>query len=356
MGESGKKKHKRTGVRGRQSSSDNGRPPAKKWASDRVFNDEDDSEYMSEQSCGDEGTEEANELVNKLVKLIEDAGGSKSMGRPTGSGFVKKAKPEAVKAKVNAAKSQVQKDTVSTPTASQSATLSTSQSQDIDICGIIEQTVQKALTSIVPVLKDIIKETVDEKTKQIEKELDNLRAQVQRNRVLGVLEADKAEQYSRRDNLVITGIVEEDEENTDTLIEKVLLVCENIEAKVKKEDITAIHRLGKVRADKNRPVIIKTTRIAKQEITKKKKSLKSNTAIQGNTKFEDKVYINEDMTEPRRKLLSFIRASGKVNYCFFREGTIVCKKGERFIHVHDADDLFKLEIDDEDYNRFYDIK
>ena len=68
---------------------------------------------------------------------------------------------------------------------------------------------------------------------------------------------------------------------------------------------------------------------------------------------EDKVFINEDITEPRRRITEFIKESGLVEYCFIREGTIVCKQGTRFIHVQNADDLFQLGVNRLQYEDYY---
>ena len=325
----------KTNRRQRQSSSDDNRPPTKKRQGDFLPDDDDDEiDYAS--SIEEENQEE---LVQRLVDAIEVAGSSKS--RTLSRNASQQASQQASKGKQkskNQNHSQRQHD-VSNP--------------DIDISSIIEETVKKALCSIIPIIKDVITEAMEERTKKMETKIQNLQEQVKRNRIRSVVEADRAEQYSRRDNLIVTGIIEEEEEGAESMINKILEVCHATEAKVKKEDIAAIHRLGKKQVGKNRSIIIRTTRLAKQEIIKKKKNLKNNQTVANSTSTEQKVYINEDITEPRRKLQGFIRDSGSVDYCFVREGTIVCKKGERFLHVNDADDLFKLGISEVEYNRFY---
>ena len=118
--------------------------------------------------------------------------------------------------------------------------------------------------------------------------------------------------------------LEQKAETSGSLVGTVLEVCTSTGAQVTKENITAIYRLGKKREGKNRAVIIKTTRLAKEEIVKK--NLKNNEPVVRNEKLEDKVFINEDMTECRRKLLEHIRGSRCIDFCFAREETIVCKK------------------------------
>lgn len=331
---------RKSGVRKRQSSSDDTRPPMKRRNSEAILDGDDtdcDSNIEEEEEMeGDESV-----LIGRLVEMIERSGKSNN-GGVVSSGNKSPKKKE--KNKGNHEDSREPEKRASTSSSSGNA---------LDVTIIIEQTVKKALAGIVPIIKEVINDAVDKRLKRIEEQYKEVRDQVERNRVRSVMEADKAEQYSRRDNIIISGIKEEDNEQVDSMIGKVLEVCAAINAPVKKEDISAIHRLGKRRADKNRAIIVRTTRIAKQEIMRKKKNLKDNQAVVDSSSTEDKVYINEDITEPRRKLQEYIRGSGLVNYCFFREGTIVCKKGDRFIHVNDADDLFKLGLNNLDYNMFY---
>lgn len=316
-GKSGK-----SGVRQRQSSSDNqGRPPVKKSCNvvspEAVFDD--NSENSNSSSSAEE---EEEEFLTQLMKAVESRGKQQKKRRKT-------------KTKNAGSQEEGRED------------------RGMNISEILENTVQKALAKLVPVIKNIIEEAIEKTVNQLSKDLDQIREEMKQEKVKNRIAQDKAEQYSRRDNLIITGIKEQATETTGSLVDTVLEVCRTMEAHVTKENITAIHRLGKKNEGKNRAVIIKTTRIAKEEIVKKKKSLKDNEAIVNNEKLEDKVFINEDITECRRKLLAHIRGSRCVDFSFVREGTIICKKGNTFFHVNDADDLFKLGAVDVDYDEFY---
>ena len=218
---------------------------------------------------------------------------------------------------------------------------------------MIQAAVNNAITALIPIIKSIVEESLEKKVKQLSEEVEQAREELKQERVKNRMAMDKMEQYSRRDNLVISGIREKKDETTEELRDSVLEVCKIISAQVTPDSIAAVHRLGRWKEGKTRPVIIRTTRIAKEQICRKKKGLRDNQSLVDNNKLENKVYINEDITESRRKLLQHIRSSRSVDFCFVREGTIVCKKGSSFVHVNDADDLFKLGAEDVEYADFY---
>ena len=64
----------------------------------------------------------------------------------------------------------------------------------------------------------------------------------------------------------------------------------------------------------------------------------------------NKVYINEDLTTARFKLLQFIKKLDNVKNASTRDGKIICnmKNGRKF-NVENADDLFHLGVTDVDY-------
>ena len=88
--------------------------------------------------------------------------------------------------------------------------------------------------------------------------------------------ADKQEQYSRRNCLLVHGIVEETVEDTD---EKVInTLQQSMDETIKPEYIDRSHRLGKPKSSKNakpRPIILKFVRYSTRDrIYRKKKKLK----------------------------------------------------------------------------------
>ena len=72
---------------------------------------------------------------------------------------------------------------------------------------------------------------------------------------------DRQEQYSRRNCLLVHGIVEETVEDTDEKIINTLQ--QSMNETIKPEDIDRSHRLGKPKSSKNakpRPIIVKFVR------------------------------------------------------------------------------------------------
>ena len=103
---------------------------------------------------------------------------------------------------------------------------------------------------------------------------------------------DDLEQYSRRNCLLLHGVKETDDENTDDIIIKT--ICEEMGVEVREEDLDRTHRIGRAnRSDgKARPVIIKFARYAVRNAVYKNKKLKGKRFL-----------ITESLTENRVKAL-----------------------------------------------------
>ncbi|KAK9752216.1 hypothetical protein QE152_g4371 [Popillia japonica] len=124
---------------------------------------------------------------------------------------------------------------------------------------------------------------------------------------------DSLEQYTRRNNIRIFGLIEEPNENLET---KVLALCRDelgvdIELKdidrvhrlgrdelgvdIELKDIDRVHRLGKIDKSKSsRPIIIKFTNYgSKQNVMRSKSKLKTCAA---------KLFISEDLTKTKYEL------------------------------------------------------
>ena len=88
-------------------------------------------------------------------------------------------------------------------------------------------------------------------------------------------EIDDLEQYSRRNCLLLNGVVETNAECTDDIIIK--RYAEELRIDVKQEDFDRGHRLGKVKRNDNkpRPIIVKFARYAvRNKVFSNKKKLK----------------------------------------------------------------------------------
>jgi hypothetical protein len=94
-----------------------------------------------------------------------------------------------------------------------------------------------------------------------------------------------------RNCLVVTGIPETEEESTDKLIQT--LASEKLDITIEDEDIDRSHRLGKPKAGKHRPIIIKFTRYNMRLAVLKKRTKLKGTHIG----------IQEKITQTRQNLL-----------------------------------------------------
>ncbi|XP_060570971.1 uncharacterized protein LOC132729266 [Ruditapes philippinarum] len=140
------------------------------------------------------------------------------------------------------------------------------------------------------------------------------------------LRADAAEQYSRRDNLRITGVSENKDENTDQII---LDLSSSIDADLSLDEIAVSHRLGKPRSSgKPRDIIVKfASRRSRNKILKKRALLK--------TKGHPKTFVNEDLTKTRSELLYEARQLVKnkvILGAWTTDGTIIVKSNTESIH------------------------
>lgn len=154
-------------------------------------------------------------------------------------------------------------------------------------------------------------------------------------------ELDKLQQYGRKENIRISGIPEEEGEDLKAVIVK---LGEDIGVTVQKNSINVAHRAGRKIGDKPRMVLCRfTSRDVKHDLLVKRAELKKNDSTKS-------VYVNEDLTPLRLKLLYKARSVEGVKAAYTREGIIHCQlhNGDH-LTIESPDDLFKLGVDNLDY-------
>lgn len=130
---------------------------------------------------------------------------------------------------------------------------------------------------------------------------------------------DKQEQYSRKDSVRISGILDPHtkDENTNSAV---IRVVNDLGVDLKPEDISVSHRLGKLTSDYDRPVIVKfVRRDTKRLIMMKKKALREKAG-------HENTYLNDDLTHTRYKICKELRRLSKT--VFTRDGKIIVKESE----------------------------
>ena len=111
--------------------------------------------------------------------------------------------------------------------------------------------------------------------------------------------ANNTEQYSRRNNLRIAGIPEDqDRQSSVSVANKVVtLVNEHLGIAIEPNDIDIAHRLGKFKPNCNRPVIVRfVRRQTKIDIMRKAKLFKGSS-----------IFVNEDLTKLNAEVLASLR-------------------------------------------------
>ena len=129
-------------------------------------------------------------------------------------------------------------------------------------------------------------------------------------------EIDDLEQYSRRNCLLLHGVVETNTECTDDII--IITCAEELGIDVKQEDLDRSHRLGKVKRNDNkpRPIIVKFARYAvRNKVFSNKKKLKGK-----------KLLITESLTVYRMKLLDEARQKYGVRNVWTYDGRVMYKE------------------------------
>lgn len=222
---------------------------------------------------------------------------------------------------------------------------------------------EKAITNLLPTIVEAISgsvvESLEKKLEEMESKIERLENELWKEKVINAMRQDKHEQFARRDNVVIEGIREkpEGEETRDTLIASVQTIAEVIGVRLTKESIGDIHRVGRRSGGKVRPVVVHTNRWNKINLMRNKKKLKESRAIREDASLGERVTLYEDLTKPRRILLKEVKnkENDNVAFCFTKDGSIIAKlKNGQFVTIENADDLFKIGMDQVTYSAFYD--
>ena len=170
-------------------------------------------------------------------------------------------------------------------------------------------------------------------------------------------ENDKLQQYSRRENVRIFGLPIDATETPELTEKKAIDLLNKTGVTVTEKDISACHRLGKS-SNGTRPVIVRfVSRRKRTEVMRKKKVLRDKT---------DKVFLNDDLTPLRAKLLKVVKELPNTDKVWTIEGKIMCTKraapgtkraapgssqsaNPKPVVIESPDDLFQLGVDSIDW-------
>ena len=181
-------------------------------------------------------------------------------------------------------------------------------------------------------LKDTVK-AVSENNSELEKKVDqlenNLQSSIEQGNILEkkLEEAtkmhDNLEQYSRKFNLEIYGIPEQEKEDTEEIV---LNLAKRLNVNLEPEDIDIAHRMKKGNT-RPRPIIVRFTNYYSRNrlYMNRKKLRRAN--FEGFIEGADRIYINENLTALRSQLFKKVREKkGSQNWRIWTlDGTIYVK-------------------------------
>lgn len=143
---------------------------------------------------------------------------------------------------------------------------------------------------------------------------------------------DNASQYSRRNCLRVSGLREEDGEDTDAVLSKMF---DDMDVNISLSEIDRAHRLGKKTTESTqgvrrpRDIIIKfATYRSRQKLFKQRKSLRDNSNLKH-------IFINEELTKTRSELFyqaRMLAKSRRILKTWTYDGTIYVEDRQNKIH------------------------
>lgn len=199
----------------------------------------------------------------------------------------------------------------------------------------------KELSAIIlPAIAQVIESSIESKAVS-KAEFETLKASVRLNKY----ETDRLEQYTRRENIRIFNLVQQDQKPLVTLVLQLLndmAEAEGVTQRFSEADISVCHRVGKPPATgnpDNRAVIVRfLSRQSVMTVFKCKNKLKN----MGKYK---SVFISEDITQLRVKLRELVKSTEGVSGVYTRDGNIHCTRDGQHHVIGNTDDLFKLGVE-----------
>jgi len=147
------------------------------------------------------------------------------------------------------------------------------------------------------------------------------------------------EQYIRRENILIYG--EENKEDNDDGEKVLFKIADELEIDLEDNEIQRVHRLGQKRRNNENPGPI----IARFVSYKKRNEFLTNKRELKNIEGRQHVFVCEDLTPLRYKLLKYMQKSCSDTFtsCYARNGHIKAKlkTSEKWVTVTSPNDLFE---------------
>lgn len=206
--------------------------------------------------------------------------------------------------------------------------------------GLVEQLSQLLDTKLAALRTDLIQEinsSIDSKFLEFETRTDERVAQLQKENSVLKGRLDGMEQYTRRNNLVISGVPEVQNE---TPIETIIRVATAVSYDLKCEDVDICHRLPNQKAHgAPRNFLIKfVRRTVKKSFLVHCRKMKPTAERMGGSK-DTKIYVNEHLTGVTQELRKYAKSRlGPLGYIIETRDCIVFawKTGEKRIKIEES--------------------
>lgn len=156
------------------------------------------------------------------------------------------------------------------------------------------------------------------------------------------------EQYSRKNNIEISGVPVTKNENVGKLIADVGLA---LGVAVQQEEISAAHRVPTFKKDRPQPLIVQFLRRSDRDAWLSKFRDRKGTPLQAstiNSAFpQGNIYVNEHLSPENKVFLAKVKRKSKelgYEHAWCRDGNFFVRKrqGERYIRINAEEDLAKL--------------
>ena len=217
-----------------------------------------------------------------------------------------------------------------------------------DFASLLDGAVKKIQVETIALKKE--NASLKQENKTLKKQVGELKSQVSKVAIA----ADSNEQYSRRNNLRISGIPITENENTDDIV---LQLANAVGVNLNYWDIDRSHRVGQMKSGTRTLIVKFTSYRARQHLYAARKKLRDTEAYKN-------TYINEDITARRSKILfaarSLVRAK-KLKAAYSSDGKLFLRdNNDEKYHVaaeSDLDQFKNLEprpADDDDEDQWDD--
>lgn len=227
-------------------------------------------------------------------------------------------------------------------------------SPSADQTNALEQLIRRVVKEEMDRLFDSLKKATDsveilqDENKMLKGRCERLAADMEELRAEFREEVDEINQYSRRNNLLISGVPESPQENLDQLFTK---LAGRLDSSFDPRDIDVIHRLPQSMAsNKPSPIVVRLARRSKKNflltVAKKKNNWfnSSHLGLPG----QSPIFVNEHLTPKRAALLRKarqVKIKLKFKFLWTREGKIFLRKDEEsmLLPIRSIADLHALD-------------